>query len=95
MIRTVTGDVAAVHGRILAHEHLHALEVLARRLQLRLRLLEPMPVEAHFRSLFDQRAAIFRPQAEHLVDQEEPDEGDQCGPDSAGGPGPVAQDGGH
>src|SRR5205814_1815480 len=35
----------------------------------------PMPVEAHFRSLFDQRAAVFRPQAEHLLDHALPHEG--------------------
>src|SRR5207248_1708400 len=37
----------------LADEHLHALEVFARGLQFRLRLLEALAVEADFGGLFD------------------------------------------
>ena len=59
----------------LTHEHLHALEVFARGLQFRLRFLEALAVEADFGRLFDQRAAIFGPQAEHLLDHALPHEG--------------------
>src|SRR5581483_11178020 len=58
----------------LPDQQLHPLQVLARRLQPRLRFLEPGAVQPHVRGFLDQRAAVLRTQAEHLLDHALPHE---------------------